>query len=746
MQLFRLLGSIAIEGADEAKHEIASVNDEAEESSNVLGNALTKIGNIALTIGKTVAVGVATCATAIIATTKQAVGAYGEYEQLVGGVETLYKDSANLVLEYAQNAYKTAGISANQYMQQVTSFTASLLQGLNGDTAETAKVADMAIKDMADNANKMGTSMEMIQNAYQGFSKQNYTMLDNLKLGYGGTKEEMARLLADAEKLTGIKYDMSNLADVYNAIHAIQGELGITGTTAKEASDTIQGSMSAVSASWQNVLVGLADGNQDLNSLIQIFIDNLVAMLSNMIPTIQTIFSKIPSLFIGLAPLIGELIKSLAPSLLASVGQLISELVKSIPTLWGEFSTLFANFGNVIQENIPIVTEKAMSLMSSLGAKIKENIPSVLSSALDIITGFSQTLLENAPQLIYGGMELLVQLAQGIANAMPTLIQKVPQIVINIANTISQSMQTILLKGAEIVWELIKGIIGAIPTLIQEFPKVIEAIFAVWNAINWLNLGKNLMNGISEGIKNMAISLKNTASNVFKSLDDLCGTLFNGIKNTIMHPINTAKSLFTSGVSAMKDFAINTFTALKGNVTTVFNNIKNAITSPIETAKNIIKGIVDAIKGFFNFKISFPKIPMPHFSISPSGWSVGDLLKGKIPRLGIEWYDKAMDNPMLLDSPTIFGFQNGNFLGGGESGAEVVSGADTLMKMIRDASSTNNIELLEMMKNIYALLMIMSRNMGHQIVLDSGVLVGELLGDIDNGLGDEAILKARGVK
>ena len=746
MNLFKLVGQLAIEGADEAKNEIRDVTDEAEGSSGKLGNALSKIGNVALGIGKAVAVGATASATAIIGVTKSAVDAYAQYQQLVGGVETLYKDSADKVLEYANKAYASAGMSANKYMETVTSFTASLLQGLNGDTAKTAEVADMAIRDMSDNANKMGTSMEMIQNAYQGFSKQNYMMLDNLKLGYGGTKGEMERLLADAEKLTGVKYDISNLADVYNAIHVIQQELGITGTTALEAGSTITGSMSAVKAQWDNIMVALANDNANLGEMIDVLIGNLETMLGNMLPTIQTVFSKIPSLLVSLAPLLGQMILNLAPSLLTSIYELIKQLGASIPTLLGNFRNLFTQIYAVIQENLPIFVDKAREMMAQFGAKIQENLPAIISKALDILTGLSQTLLTNAPSLIASGMDLLMNIAKGFVNAMPTLIQKVPQIITNIANTITRGMQTILMKGAEIVWELIKGIIGAIPTLIQEFPKVIEAIFAVWNAINWMNLGKNLVTGIKDGIKALGTSLKNTASNLFNSLKNNTQSIFTRIGEIIKSPILTAKTRVLAVIGEMQNGLLSVFKGIKTNATSIFNGIKTAITNPIQTAKNTISSIVNAIKSLFSgLKITFPKIALPHFSISPRGWKISDLLKGSIPSLGISWYAKAMDAGMILDKPTIFGYQNGNLLAGGEAGSETVVGTNSLMSMIQQSVMQSNARNEELMSNILSLLATYIPEMANtRLVLDTGVLVGEIAPKVDRELGMISRMKERG--
>lgn len=777
MELFKLMGTLAIEGADKAKREIDDVNDTAKESSVTLKGTLDKVGKTALAIGKTVAVGVGVAGTAIVGITKQAVDAYGQYEQLVGGVETLYKDSANIVLEYANNAYKTAGLSANAYMETVTTFTASLLQGLDGDTAKTAQIADMAIQDMADNANKMGTSMQMIQNAYQGFSKQNYTMLDNLKLGYGGTKSEMERLLAEAEKLPsamGRKFDISNLSDVYTAIHLIQQELGITGTTALEASDTIQGSMSAVSASWQNVIIGLANENANLDVLIQTLIDNLTTMLGNLLPRIKIIFEKIPSLISGVAPMVGQLIIDLAPSLLTSIATLISSLLASIPSLLGQFGTivtqtvemlktnlsaslpnvlgtvqsLYTQLNEIVQTNLPVFVDKAREMMGQFGEKIKENLPNVISKALDMLLGFSQIIVENMPMLIASGMDMIKNIVQGIIDSLPTLIQKAPQIIINFANTISESMQTIFAKGVEIIWNIITGIISSIPSLIANFPKIIEAIFAVWNAINWLNLGKNLITGISNGIKNMGGSLKETASTLFNQLKENIGNIFTRIKEIMFNPILSAKTRVLALIGEMQYGVTNVVKGLLSKVGSIFNSIKTAMTNPITSAKNIIKGIVDTIKGFFSkFKISIPKIPLPHFSVKPRGWGIGDLLKGKIPSLGISWYAKAMDNPMVLDSPTIFGASNGRLLGAGEAGAEVVAGRDTLMNMIQSAVNNQNARNIELMEKILLLLSSYIPEMANQntkLVLDTGVLVGELSPKIDRELGVISRMKERG--
>ena len=663
VELFKLLGLIVIEN-DEA-------NKKLDDTTGKAKSTFEKIGSGAVAVGKAVGAGMLAAGTAVAGLVSQSTNAYAAFEQLKGGVETLFKDSAGIVLNYANQAFQTAGMSANQYMETVTSFAASLLQSLDGDTVKAAEKADMAIRDMSDNANKMGTDISMIQNAYQGFAKQNYTMLDNLKLGYGGTKEEMQRLLDEAEKISGFKYDISSYGDIVDAIHVVQTEMGITGTTAAEASGTISGSAASVKAAWQNVMVAMADENANLSSYIQTFVDSAETALSNFIPRIEIALGGVVDLVGQLAPLIIQkipgLLEQLVPAVIEAAVGLVNAVVEIFPQLLDTlvttvlpqlltgfatiFSTLFISIAEFITTNLPVLTEKATEMMTSFGAKIEENMPNIISKGLDILLGLSETIVENIPVLVAVGMDLIMSLVKGIIDALPELIAKAPQIIINFADTISGSMTVIFSKGLEIIWELIKGIIGAIPDLIANIPKIIQAIFSVWNAVNWMNMGKNLMKGIKDGIKNMGSSLKSTAKSIFDSL-------------------------------------------------------KQTITHPMEAAKTLVKGVIDKIKGFFNFKISWPKIPMPKFKVSPTGWGIGDLLKGSIPSLSIDWYAKAMDNPIVMSKPTIWGYdpETGNLRGGGEAGTEVVSGADTLMNMIQTAVAAQNDTLASYLDTIIDML------------------------------------------
>ena len=750
LELFKLFGSIGLKGVEETKKGIKDTTNTAKEESGKIEKAVNKTGEIASKVGKAAIIGATAAATAIGTITKFVIQHYAEYEQLVGGVETLFGAQGLSLKKYAQSigqtveqargkydqliqaqtevmnnakvAYKTAGMSANDYMNTITSFDAALKQSTANET-EAAKVANQTVIDMADNANKMGTNMEDIQNAYQGFSKQNYTMLDNLKLGYSGTKSEMERLLQDAEKLTGVHYDINNLSDVYNAIHEIQKNLGITGTTAKEAMKTIDGAMKMTKASWDNLLTGLADPKQAVGPLISEFAKSLGILAKNVTPKIKEVFDALPNALIQITPQLMNMIIDLAPSLILAAINLVAGLIGALP---GIISPIFSQLSSLI----------GSGMIDKIGQSISSNMPTLISKGLDMLLQFSQAVLTYLPVLVGMGMKLIFYLVQGLMSSLPTLISKVPTIIANLADAFSNSAQTIFAWGVKIIAEIIKGLVMSIPSLIANIPKIIYAIFAVWNAINWWNLGKGLINGIKNGITSMGGSLTSTAKNLFESLKNNVSNIFNNIKKVIESPIFGAKTKVLAIIGELQNGVRVGFNFIKSHASSVWNGIKNAIMSPMSTAANFVKAIINKIKGFFNFRISWPHIPLPHFNIKPNGWNVGDLLKGKIPSLGIKWYAQAMDNPMILDAPTIFGMSNGQMLGAGEAGAEVVAGRDTLMKMISQASNNKADEILDALHRIIALLsdedrmhdiIVKALNDGSFVVMLDGREVGRIV-------------------
>lgn len=430
---------------------------------------------------------------------KTSIGNFGDYEQIVGGVETLFKSSSGKVQAYAQNAFKTAGLSANEYMDTVTSFSASLLQGLSGDTAKAADLANLAITDMADNANKMGTDMASIQYAYQGFAKQNYTMLDNLKLGYGGTQEEMIRLINDSGVLNEKIESLDNVSfdQIIEAIHEVQTQIGITGTTAKEAEATIQGSTAAMKSAWENLKIGLASGDQDMGKLVSDFTSSIETAASNIIPRIGVILK-------GIGPMIGEFLKQ--------------GLMKQIPDMILSGKDFVVSLVSGMTEELPNLQETVGGIVQNLSQYIRDNLPSFVSSGLELLSGLASSIREGAGVMVDAGIELVTSLAQGLADSFPTIIEKLPGIVSDIAGVINDNAPKILAAGINIVVTLGKGLIQAIPALVKNLPQIISAIVDVFSAFNWMSLGKNIMTGLSNGIKSLIGNVKTTAKTVVQNL------------------------------------------------------------------------------------------------------------------------------------------------------------------------------------------------------------------------------------
>ena len=500
LNLFDLFARITLDtsdydsGLDEAGRNTESF---ADKLKNGLSTA-AKVGAAALTAA----------ATGVAALTKASLDQYAEYEQLVGGVDTLFKEASDTIQQYAANAYKTAGVSANSYMQQATAFSASLIQSLGGDTAAAAEYANQAIMDMSDNANKMGTDIESIQQTYQSLMRGNYAMLDNLKLGYGGTKSELERLVADAEKLTGQALDPAKFSDVITAIHAVQENLGITGTTAKEAATTIEGSVGMMKAAWSNLMTGIADENADLDTLIGNFVSSVGTAADNVLPRITQILSGFGTAIQQLAPIIAEqlptLITSVVPSLVSAGAQLlvgvVTGLVSAAPQLVAAVPGIISGFVNALAENGPTLLASGQQLLSMVSSGIVEGFPLILED----------------------GTILLTNLIDGIMSALPDLIARLPEIITGITNFISENLPNIVNSGIQILQSLITGIINAIPSLVSALPQIINAIV---NGIKSLmgsivNVGKNIVEGIWQGIQNMATWIKNKVKNFFSGIVD----------------------------------------------------------------------------------------------------------------------------------------------------------------------------------------------------------------------------------
>ena len=551
-------------------------NSGIENDSSKLKSVLGKIGSVAGTAMKGVSVAVGAASTAVAGLVTASVNAYAEYEQLVGGVDTLFKDSSEKLQQYADEAYKAAGLSANDYMSTVTSFSASLLQSLGNDTEKAAEYANQAVIDMSDNANKMGTDMELIQNAYQGFAKQNYTMLDNLKLGYGGTKEEMERLLEDASKLSGIEFDISSFADVTQAIHIIQENMGIAGTTAQEASTTIEGSLNSVKGAWENLLVGMTNKDADWDKLIENLVDTVTTAGENILPAVEQALIGVSELIDSLFPLIAqkipEIIVEILPQLISAgtniVTSLITGIQQNLPALTEGAIQIVTQLLTTLLSLLPQLLDMGTQLLMQLVIGIAQALPELIPQAVNAVTTIVENLIDNIDLIIDAGMQLLIGLAEGLINAIPQLIDKIPTIIDKLLNAIIENLPKLVKMGIELVIKLATGIIQAIPTLVSKIPELTNAIL---NALSKLpsmvvDIGKNIVSGIWNGISNMASWLWNKISG-------WCSSIFNGIKS--FFGIHSPSKLFADDVGKMLGLGIGK--GFDDSLSSVYKEMQNAV-------------------------------------------------------------------------------------------------------------------------------------------------------------------------
>ncbi len=443
---------------------------------------------------------------------KAAVSEGADYEQAVGGMETLYKESSDTMIKYANEAFKTAQLSANDYMETATSFSASLLSSLGGDTAKAAEAANTAIIDMADNANKMGTSMQDIQNAYKGFAKQNYTMLDNLSLGYGGTKTEMERLLADAQKLSGVEYNIDNLNDVYSAIHVIQEEMGITGTSALEAGTTVSGAVATMQSAWSNLLAQMSSSEGgDVKGAMQ----NLIT----------SIFGDGTSTNLGVLgtviPSIVRLGESIGPALITAVTASFESLSNMIGE--GGIQTV-VEYVNGIMSRLSDVAMSGMDMISKLYNGAMSALPQIISGAGQVITTFANGILTNLPKILQKGGEVITSIVSGISQNLPKIMASAGQIVGKLIATIVNHLPEILAQGVALTVKIAAGLVKALPSIISAVASLVANMVSGFaTGTDWGSVGVNIIKGIINGLKSMAGAL-------WDAITDIAKNAFNAVK------------------------------------------------------------------------------------------------------------------------------------------------------------------------------------------------------------------------
>ena len=599
-------GSVVIEITGDAANFEKKMSGVAKTAKTVLKGIGVAAGAIATATGA-----------ALAAIGKDAISAYADYEQLTGGVKTLFGTEAESIGEYAKsiggftadtvtefqnlqkaqntvfnnanNAYKTAGLSANEYMETVTSFAASLTSSLGGDTVTAAQKADQAVTDMADNANKMGSDMTSIQNAYQGFAKQNYTMLDNLKLGYGGTKEEMQRLLADAEKLSGVKYDISSYADIVDAIHVVQTEMGITGTTAKEAATTIQGSAASMKAAWQNLLVGFADPSQNMDQLISNMVDSVLTFADNLVPRIA---GMLPQIATGVAGLVNGLItelpgymEQLLPALLEGLTGLLDSLMAVLPEVLTTALTLLATYGpqivttlvEAIVMALPLLINGGLQIIVGLAMGIAESLPTLVPAIVEVVLAIVDALTQNVEMLVSAAIALIGGLATGIIQAIPILVEKAPVIIGEFLAALMSGVIQLIEAGAEFIVRLCQGVASDLASIgkaawdvITEFASGIAAkISELWDA------GKSIVEGLLQGIKS-----------AWHAITDWISGAVNGVISTVRSLFgihSPSKVFFKIGVNVGEGFN----SGVKSQQKKTTNAVKQWVSSAIREAKKV---------------------------------------------------------------------------------------------------------------------------------------------------------------
>lgn len=579
----------------------------AKKSSGIL----TGLGTVAKGAATAAVAGFTALTGAVTAIGGAALSAYADYEQLVGGVDTLFGSASQTLQGYAAEAYKTCGMSANQYMTQATSFAASLVSSCSGDVAKAADYANMAMGDMSDNVNKMGSDMTDVQNAYQGFAKQNYTMLDNLKLGYGGTQAEMKRLIADANKLRqeqGKNADLTidSYADVVEAIHTVQENMGITGTTAKEAATTISGSIGMAKAAWENFITGLGRDDVDFSQLTQQLLESIGAVATNVAPRVaqigQGIITAFPVVLSGLgavlAPIVSEALSTawnIAVNALAGIGIHLPS-VDSSQMLSGINAAMDA--AKLLLTDPAAFLEKGNQLVQSVGSGIRAGVPKIVSEGLNVLTSLSQAFLTGFPQIVSMGGQLVLSLVQGLMDSLPSLIEQGPQIVSNIANGISAAAGVLLDTGLQIIVAIGTGLVNAVPTLLANIPQILQAVWDAFVAYQWVTLGGTLVTSIGEGISALGSQIPTKLKGFFDQ--------------AVNHAGEFVSNMAAKGLQAGSDFLLNiaaNLSQMPGRVAGWFYeiifNAAGLVSSLGAKASAAGQGFLSGIQGGFNAAVSF---------------------------------------------------------------------------------------------------------------------------------------------
>lgn len=509
------------EEADKAGKETKEAGEDAEKSSKGWDALKTAVASV----GAEMAAAAVAAGKAAFELGKAVVQAYSDYEQLSGGVETLFGDASDEVQKFADRAFQTAGMSANEYMETVTGFSASLIQSLEGDTDRAANLADKAIIDMSDNANKMGSDISSLQNAYAGFAKGQYNMLDNLKLGYGGTKSEMERLLKDAEAISGVEYDIDSYADIIEAIHTIQDEMGITGTTAKESSQTVSGSISAMESAYQNLLSGLGRDGAEVQELSQMLIDSFVTVVDNVAPIIGQLAESLPVAITALVSAAMDQLPMLLDTAVELFNAVLTQLVALIPDLVPVIVDAVLTIAQTLIDNLPTIIEGGIQLILALVSGLAEATPQLIPPMIDAILTLVDALIDNLDMLIDAAIQIIVALAGGLIDALPRLLEKAPEIVASLVESIIKAAPKLLDAALQLILKLAEGLVSFFFKIKDKGREIVDEIKGGFdekldNAKTW---GADLIQNFVDGIKQKWENLKASVQGVAQTVKDFLG-------------------------------------------------------------------------------------------------------------------------------------------------------------------------------------------------------------------------------
>ena len=575
------------DSADDMGEEI----DEAADSADKSKAKFESLGSVLKGIGATMGAVAVAAGAAAVSLGKEVIAAYADYEQLVGGVDTLFKESSQELQNYAANAYKTAGMSANDYMETVTSFSASLIQSLGGDTEKAVKYADMAITDMSDNANKMGTDMSLIQNAYQGFAKQNYTMLDNLKLGYGGTKTEMERLLADAQAISGIEYNIDSYADVVEAIHVIQESMGIAGATAAEAEGTISGSINALQAALQNMLVGFGDADADMEMLCQNMVDALQNFIKNITPVIENMVKVLPTVTGALLDAFADLLPTLLQTVTDLFAQLLNTILTLLPQLIPAVVEAVMTIVQALIDNLPLLVDAAVQLVVALVEGIGMALPQLIPAAVQAIITIVEGLIANLPLILDVALQLIMGLAEGLLTAIPVLIEALPSIILAIVDFIIGAIPQIIQAGIELLTALVAALPEIITAIVAAIPQIIEGIItAVLDSIPQLvQAGIDLLVALIQ-------ALPEIITTIVAAIPEIIGSIVNALINSIPQIVQAGVQLLVSLIKNLPTIIVEIVKAVPQIISGLVNALGKGVSQMAQVGGNLVRGLWQGIQ------------------------------------------------------------------------------------------------------------------------------------------------------